>query len=329
MPMTTFLEIGLLNADSSVMRLLPPEIAYRYQALPVAADGDYITVAMAEPEDQQASKAIQELIDHPICFIHADPGLIENQLHHLWPTSAPHPRLLSWFPEKDDLLESYTRYLAELMDAALEGSKLPANESGSLKELRGIIQEHQPDLLVFQASHPSRVMRSILRETSDREVPQPSSYLAVPPRPIWPIKKILLVLPDSTTGSDLAVGWTEKLARPGKIEVTVLPVLPPVPLCYGSFLHHNLDGILTGTDQLGVKMRQIANRFTGENIQGVYKLREGDPVTQIRDEIYASQPDLIIMPSCLKGGCKTWLNADLPSMLFKTLTTPMLLTSEN
>ena len=125
------------------------------------------------------------------------------------------------------------------------------------------------------------------------------------------------------------MSWTEKLAGPGKIEVTVLPVLPPVPLCYGSFLHHNLDAILAGSDQMGIKMHQVANRFTGENIQGVYKLREGDPVTQIRDEIYTSQPDLIIMPSCLTQRCNTWLNADLPGMLFKTLTIPMLLTSEN
>lgn len=329
MTMATFLEIGLINADSSVMRLLPPEIAYRYHALPVATDGDRITVAMAEPEDRQASQAIQEIINRPICFIHADPGLIDNQLHHLWPTSAPHPRVLAWFPNQDDSLVSFTSYLAGILDADLEDSISFPNESGSFKALSGVIRERQPDLLVFQSSHPSSVMRRLLRETADQETPQLSSFLAVPPRPIWPIKKILLVLPDSKTRSDLAVGWTEKLAGPGKIEVTVLPVLPPVPLCYGSFLHHNLESILVGNDQLGIKMRQIGNRFKGENIQGVYKIRDGDPVTQIRDEIYASQPDLIIMPSRFHPGCKTWLNADLPSMLFKTLTTPMLFTTEN
>lgn len=329
MPMATFLEIGLLNADYSVMRLLPPEIAYRYQALPVAADGDHITVAMAEPADQRASQAIQEVIGHPICFIHADPELIDNQLHHLWPTSAPHPRLLAWFPEQDEFAESYTRYLAELLDAARDETFVLPEEPGSLKELCGAIHARQPDLLALQASHPSRVMRRILRETADPDRPQLSSFLAVPPRPKWPIKRILLVLPDSKTKSDLAVGWTEKLAGPGNISVTVLPVLPQVPLCYGSFLHNNLDAILAGTDQMGQKLRQIAKRFKGENIRGVYKLRDGDPVSQIRDEIYTSQPDLIVMPSCLHPGCKTWLNADLPGMLFKTLTISLLLTSEN
>lgn len=325
MPMSTFLEIGMLKADSSVMRLLPPEIAYRYQALPVAADGDHITVAMAEPEDQRASQAIQAVIGHPICFIHADPELIENQLHHLWLTSAPHPRLMTWFPEQDEYLKSFTGYLAQLLVATLDETfLLPA----SLKELCGAIHAHQPDLLAFQASHPSRVIRRILREAADPERPQLSSFMAVPPRPIWPIKRILLVLPDSKTKSDLAVSWTEKLAGPGNISVTVLPVLPQVPLCYGSFLHNNLDAILAGTDQLGVKLRQIAKRFRGENIRGVCKLRDGDPVTQIRDEINTSQPDLIIMPYCLHPGCKTWLNADLPGMLFKTHTIPLLLTSE-
>ena len=189
MPMANFLEIGLINADCSVMRLLPPEIAYRYQALPIAKDGDHITVAMAEPEDQQASKAIQELIDLPICFIHADPGLIDNQLHHLWPASAPHPRLLTWLPGESAHLNPFVSYLAELLDANLDDIELPADEPDSIRNLGSIIIERQPDLLIFQASHPSRVMCRLIRETSDQKTLQPSSFLVVPPRPIWPIKK--------------------------------------------------------------------------------------------------------------------------------------------
>lgn len=324
--MATFLELGLLSADSSVMRLLPPDLAFRYHALPVATDGNHITVAMAEPEDQRASKAIQEVIDRPICFIHADPGLIDSQLHHLWPASAPHPRLLTWLSEESPQVNSFIKYLAGLLEADLDRA---AGKLGSIQELGGTISAHHPDLLIFQDSHPSRVMRRILKEITRDEAAQLSSFLVVSSKPFWPIKKLLLILPDSKTGSDLAVSWTEKIAGPGNIQVTILPVLPPVPLCYGSFLRHNLDAILTGNDQLGIKMRQIANRLTGEQIQGVYKLREGDPVTQIRDEITTSQPDLIIMPSCLHPECNTWLNADLPGMLFKTLTIPMLLTSEN
>lgn len=326
--MATFLELGLLNADSSVMRLLPPEIAFQYHALPVATDGDYITVALAEPEDQMAIKAIQDAIDRPICFIHADPGLIDNQLHNLWPSDAPHLRMLTWLPKEAALLHSFISYLTDILDADLDTIDLPDDEPDSIKCLGRVISERQPDLLIFQANHPLRLMRRILKEITKKGANRLSSFLAVPPRPVWPIKKLLMVLPDSKTGSELAAGWTGKLAGSGNIQVTILPVLPPVPLCYGSSLCHNLDAILAGNDQLGLKMRQIADRLAGENIQGVYKLREGDPVTQIKDEICASQPDLIVMPSDLHPGCKTWLKADLPGMLFKALTIPMLLTSD-
>ena len=54
MAMASFLELGLVKSYKSVMRLIPPEIAYRYHALPVATDGNMITVAMAVPEDSQA-----------------------------------------------------------------------------------------------------------------------------------------------------------------------------------------------------------------------------------------------------------------------------------
>ena len=327
--MASFLELGLVNADKSVMRLIPPEIAYRYHALPVATDGNMITVAMAAPEDSQASQAIQAIMKRPICFIHADPVLIDSQLDHLWPASAPHPRLLVCIPERSAPIDSYLRYLAELLDANLDDIDLPIDQPGSIKTMGAIIGEYQPDLLVLQAQHPSRNMRRILKETTHNKGTDLSSFLVLPSRPILPIKKILLILPDSKIRSELATDWTEKLSKPAKAQVTVLPVLPCVPLIYGSFLHHELNAILAGNDQLGKKLRQIANRFTGENIQGVYKLRDGDPGTQIREEISTSQPDLIIMPSCLHPGCNTWLNADLSASLLKTLTTPMLLTSEN
>lgn len=326
--MTSFLELGLVNADRSVMRMLPPEIAFRYHALPVATDGNFITVAMTDPEDQHASKVIQEIIDRPICFIHADPGLIDSQLQHLWPASAPHPRILTWFPKQAGHLEPFIEYLVELLDANLDRIDLPTDQPDSIKKLGVVINKSRPDLLLFQAHHPARVMRRILKETIDNNVSVLSSFLAVPPLPHWPIQKLLFILPDAKTRSDLAVGWTEKLAEPGKSQVTVLPVLPPVPLFLKSFLHHNLNGILTGNDQLGMKLRQIANRFKGKSIQGFYKLREGDPVTQIRNEVFTSQPDLIIMPSCLHPGCNTWLYEDLPGLLLKSISTPLLLTSE-
>ncbi len=326
--MATFLELGLVNADITVMRLLPPEIAYRYHALPVATDGNHITVAMAEPDDPHASRAIQAVINRPICFIHADPELIDSQLQHLWPTTAHHPRLLTWLPAGAAFVDSYIGYLADLLDADLSRFDKPVDQSDSIHALGLAISEDHPDLLVIQARHPSRVMRRVLKESTHDNETGISSFLVLPDQPPWPIKKLLLVLPDSKTGSDLAIGWTEKIAGTGKIVVTVLPVLPTAPLFFGSYLRHDLNGILAGNDKLGVTMRQIANRFTGENIQGVYKLREGDPVTQIRDEIIALQPEMIIMPSCLHPGCNTWLNADLPGMLFKTLAIPMLLTSE-
>jgi len=326
--MASFLEIGLINADISVMRLLPPELAFRYHALPVATDGDHITVAMAQPEDQRASRAIQEVIDHPICFIHADPGLIDNQLHHLWPASAPHPRMLVWLPDQAGPLKSFLQYLAEILDAEVDEIGLPVRDPGSMTDVIGMICDRKPDILIFQDSHPTRIVRRLLKEIRKDKTANLSSFMALPAQPAWPIRKLLLILPDSKLNSDLAVSWTEKLAGPGEIQVTILPVLPPVPLFYGSFLRHNLETALIGNDQLGMKMRQIARRFTIENIQGVYKMREGDPAAQIRDEILSSQPDLIVLPSCIHPGCKSWLYADLTGMLFKTLPTPLLLTSE-
>ncbi|MGB2964542.1 MAG: hypothetical protein WBB69_11220 [Anaerolineales bacterium] len=41
-----FLHLDFIKIDHQLMRQLPPEVAYRYQALPIATDGRQITIAI-------------------------------------------------------------------------------------------------------------------------------------------------------------------------------------------------------------------------------------------------------------------------------------------
>jgi hypothetical protein len=102
-------------------------------------------------------------------------------------------------------------------------------------------------------------------------------------------------------------------------------VLPPIPQWYGSFLRHDLEDVLTGNDPLGIKLRAISRQFNENDIIGVYKLREGEALSQVREEIFSSHPDLIIIPE-LRHKPDCWMAEDLGSMLFKSISTPLLLT---
>lgn len=330
--MTTYpyLELDCIYIDNSVMKMLPPEIAYRYHALPVATDGKKVTVAMAAPGDQVASRAVKAVIGAPVCLIQADVEEIDNRLTEVWPDNTPPLKFLFW-PQTKETNRSYNiaKGIARSLQSNLVRIECPGMGKESLVGLQEAIQQEQPDLLILEANHPSKLCNELTgRKLSKVETRRPD-LLFLPPKSNLPLKKLLLVLPNNADGFAEASFWVLRLSQTIRVDVTILPVLPPVPLCYGSFLQHSLGSLLEGNDPLGKNMRLLSKQFSRESISAHYKLREGDPFNQIRDEIIISDPDLIIMPATPRQGREYWFCTDLAGILFKCLTKPILITQQN
>ena len=79
-----YLHLDRIKTDPQLMRLLPSKIALRYHALPVATDGNQITIAMASPEDIAAADAVSSAIGVSTCFVQADPKKIDQCLSKIW-----------------------------------------------------------------------------------------------------------------------------------------------------------------------------------------------------------------------------------------------------
>lgn len=189
--------------------------------------------------------------------------------------------------------------------------------------------QEEPDLLIFEADHPSKLCRELSGwKENDLETGHPD-LLILPPEPTLPIKKLLVVLPDNGSGCEKAGSWIIRLSQSRRIDVTILPVLPPIPLCYGTFLRHNLAALLAGSDDLGKNLRLLSSRISRENVTANYKLREGEAINQIRNEISTLDPDLIIMPSGPQQGWASWFCSDLAGVLFKWMTKPILILNQN
>ena len=324
------LELDCICIDNSVMKMLPPEIAYRYHALPVATDGKKVTVAMAAPDDQVASCAIQSVLDTPVCLIQADEEEIDHRLDEIWPQNPTMMKFLFWpLTVESNRSFNIAKGIARSLMANLVRIDCAGKGQDSINVLRKAIHQEKPDLLIVEADHPSRLCKELASRKKENVGTRLPDLLILPSNPTLPIKKLLLVLPDSGSGSEKAASWIIRLSQSSKVDVTILPVLPPVPLCYGSFLHHNLASLLAGSDTLGINMRSISNQFSRENISANYKLRAGDPFNQIRDEITFLDPDLIIMPSSRQQSREFWFCTDLAGMLFKCITKPILITNPN
>jgi len=330
--MTTFpyLELDCICVDRTVIELLPPEIAYRYHALPIATDGNKVTVAMAAPDDQTASCAVQSMIDAPICLIRADEEEIDHCLDEIWPQITEMMTFLFW-PLTTGSNRSYNiaKGIARSLQATLTRCECPGKGRDAIDGLYRTIQQKRPDLLIIEADHPSKLCGELSRRKENYLDNICPDLLILPPEPVLPIKKLLLVLPDSRAGCKKAGSWVIRFSHTSNLEVTILPVLPPVPLCYGSFLHHNLASLLVGEDALGKNMRSLSNQFSREKITAKYKIREGDPLNQIRDETSLLDPDLIILPSSPRQSREFWFGSDLAGMLFKCITKPILISYQN
>ena len=325
--MISILELGSLEADASLMRLLPPEIAFRYHALPVATDGFQITVAMAAPGDRMASDAIQAALPAPLCFIQADRGEIDRQLIQLW--QAPEITGTFLFLKtglEPETFEAFSAGLVALLRGSVETIQIAPGRTEGVK-LAAEIVKAQPDLVISSDQLPGRLIKKAFRAAAEKL--SPLGLLTIPADWTTSVKKILLILPDQDCGSEPAVSWAGRIASGNQGQVTILPVLPHLPTCYGDFLRYDLDELLEGNDRLGSTLRSAARALTGQNVAGVYKLRCGDPLTQIREEVLAQNPDLIIYPCRYASPLQGWLTVDLGAVLFKSVSCPLLFTIQH
>ena len=327
-----YLHLDGIRIDLRIMRLLPPEIAYRYHALPVATDGNLITVAMAHPEDSPDSEAVISAIAAPVCLVQADPQEITKRLVEAWPQHpVPRPRFLIWSDSTMTgvSLESYAQLFAEILDAELVKAEIPWQGLRSLAKLTFITDQIRPDMIIFQFQSYSLLKRMKPETPIWKIIDQLPSSVIIPPRPRLTLSNVLLVLPDGDTEDESAIHWAVKLARSNQSTVTVLPLLPPVPGWYGSFIKHSLQALFEADDPLGKKMRSIAQRFSESKINGSFKLREGEPLDQLRDEILITDPDLIILPSPPLGCLRRSMTKELINPLLNWANRPVLISKEH
>lgn len=324
-----FIELDDVVLDRKVMKLLPREIAYMYHALPVAVDGGQVTVAMAAPEDRNASFVIRNMIEGPVCLIQADKGEIVHRLHKLWPEINHPVKFIFWStPTDSKRSKTYAECFATLLRADFEVFESSQKSQPNMTAFNRVVQENCPDLVIAQANHPSRLLKRMAASSLFDQSTWTPDLLFLPAKPTLPVRTVLLVLPDCGIGCESAASWTMRISTTNKVEVIILPVLPPVPLFYGSFLHHDPNSILSGNDPLGKRMRAISDTFSEGNINIHLKIREGDPCDQVRDEIDSSDPELVIMPYRNQEGMKCWGSVDLGSVLVRCVPIPILLTHQ-
>lgn len=296
---TEYLELESLEVKSRLADLLPPGMARRYHALPVSKEGEKITVAMADPSDTEARSAVLKTLGPSTYFVKADIHEIDNSLDELWPEPPIHsPLILVWTPTPKIAVEinSYAHQIAALLNSRVSQSRCQGESRDATRSLPTEAERLNSHLVIFGIPERSTLKRLVPKLNERSLLDRMTTSMLVVRNPRWPIKKMLLVIRNEDT-DEAAIDWAVIMARRCDAAITVLPILPPVPLMYAglSRMRYNLPTLLATDCLLGRKLRQITRRLNEWEIRGTLRLRDETPDLQIRAEVVEGGYDLIII----------------------------------
>ncbi|MBK9049347.1 MAG: universal stress protein [Chloroflexi bacterium] len=283
--------------DPEIARRLPPALAFRYLAIPVAEERGRVTVLIADPYNQQAVAEIAAALPHHPYLVKSDPAMITNLLQQTWPeeTQPTILRLLVATPPGPIAapFRAYVQRLGNLLHSQI--IYLPLPENAAALDTLSQSTNQQTDLVALQEptrSWLTQFLHGSLAQQAIRHIPT-SILLARQPR--WPLRRLLLII-HGDEREEAILSWVLRLAQPVKAEITLLAVTPAHPWLYnreGRALQ-GLAALLEPDTLLTQQARQMAQQITQAGLQGELRLRQGPPAAQIRQEIAACDPDLIL-----------------------------------
>jgi nucleotide-binding universal stress UspA family protein len=148
----------------------------------------------------------------------------------------------------------------------------------------------------------------------------PTSLL-VAHQPRWPLHKILLVA--RGTGSDEAMlDWVVRLAQPTGSLVTILALTPYLP---STRTETDFSTVLATNTEPGRQLQRLARGLTDGQVKSIVRLRQGQPETQLRQELAEESYDLIVLAAEPEDGLLHRMLGEFVGPLLRRVDRPVLI----
>lgn len=183
---------------------------------------------------------------------------------------------------------AYMRYLSRLLNSPPRLlSQLPQNGGG--------YDETGMDLLMYWEPERPFWQRWLGWTPAIRVVERSPASVLVVRQPRWPLRCILLILRADKT-DEAAIQWLRQLAQFVRLDVSVLPIVPPIPVMYryGS-IPLLAEELLASNTYSGAQLRHLASLCNTLGIQSRLLLHNSKPQQRIEWAINASNCDLIVL----------------------------------
>jgi hypothetical protein len=269
-----FLSLDDVDLDLELARHLPRRLAYYHLALPIAQDGEGITVAMVHPENQKVVSVLASSLNAKIIPVRSFAETIRQQLDIVWQVQyGADPFRVTYWASTSEALERSEWYIDHLITALERDAQIERMVSAE-----GDFSVGADLVIAADAEMPESLFRT-------------AASLLVINNPTHPPKAILHVLrghmPDYRV-----LDWLVPLARFNAAEVTLFMGVD------GSArrpLVSDLGNILMAQDKRQAHIAECRRTLSDMGIAGRLKIRQQELLGAIQDELTGRPYDLVAM----------------------------------
>lgn len=185
---------------------------------------------------------------------------------------------------------AYMRYLSRLLNSP---PQLLSNGDGA--DGQALYDETDLDLLLYWEPERPWWQRWLGWTPAIGVVERSPASVLVVRRPRWPLRRILLILRADVT-DEAAIQWLGQLAGSVRVELFILPIIPPLPAMYShGSIPLQAEVVLAPNTFSGAQLRRLVSLCALWGIEAQLLLHDSEPQRRIEWAARTSDCDLVLL----------------------------------
>jgi hypothetical protein len=276
--MTAWIDLAQLEPNLALVNRLPAGLLHYYQVLPLAVDGERISVAMVYPGNQTAIAVLRELLGAEIVPVQTSVEAMQANLAAILPSPEQTTRLLLWNaqPVRSPQVSQMAAALAQAGGMSITELATPAI---SVSEVLVAAGEGGFGLAVLALPAHAPFIDLVQRANAPLLAVQPTAR---------PLQRMLVVLRGFAADLKL-VQWAAALAGSTEAQITLLPLATADVL--------SLRPLLDEATTEGRHLRRCIQLLGAGQSAARLCVRTGPAAQQIAAELAAHTYDLVALPA--------------------------------
>ena len=281
--MTAIVDLTRIKVDPHLLERAPLTLCQYHQVLPLAREGDRVSVAMVYPHNATALAMLTELLDAQIVPVQSSAAALQSAFATLSPAAGADPPyiLLQAAGASDAALLAR---IANTLAAAAESecTRLDSPEVGATAVLAAAAAT-RCRLTALPLPTPGEYSDIVLRSFTS---------ILLADTELSPLRRILVVL--RGLGADLqALAWAAAVAAAEQAELALLVL--------ANARHGDLHDLLHEETEVGRRLADAVNVVMANGVEPRLRIRQGDLVPQIIAELAARPYDMLVLCAESRG----------------------------